>query len=204
MRRLIALALLLALPVVASAQTLSQGSVLNRATTAVTVANTTTGTTLYSTTIPAALFQNFTPTQAGATALHLRLLGSISTNPSAGSVGNLNIGCNYGGTTATISLANGLLLTQNLSSAVLFLDLWLRTNTSGAPLLTGRLHIPAASITSVNGGVTSNGPGQVQAAQVTGTTSITSPQTLACAAQWASAAATNTLTISTGVLVVGD
>jgi hypothetical protein len=194
MRRVIVAILALGLigsPV--GAQEFLQGFVLNKASTAVTVGNTTTGTTLYSFTVPTATWANFTSQQYGATNLHLKLIGSVSTNPSTGGVGNINVGCNYGGTTATISLANGIAPTANLVAAPVFLDLYLRTTSTGAPQLAGLLQTVSAAGTSFTSG-----------AVVVGTTSITAPQTLTCAWQWASAAATNTVTISTGVLVVGD
>jgi hypothetical protein len=92
---------------------------------------------------------------------------------------------------------NGAALTANLSSAPLRLDLWLRqptaTNTA-TPFLLGRMDV-----------VTVQGTTALPfSAAVSGTTSMTSNQTLTCVWQWASAAATNTVTINSGVLLVGE
>ena len=132
MRRLIALALLLslALAVPATAQmNLNKwpSGILDRTTAAVTIANSATATTMYSYYVPANISQNLRGTIPGGGALHLTLVGLLTTN--AYSVGNTNIGCNFGGTTATISLVNASAFTAGLSAIpVSYTHLTLPTN----------------------------------------------------------------------------
>lgn len=197
MRRLIALALLLLLAVPAAAQqNLNQypSGTFDIAPTAVSVTNTAAATTLYTKTVPASISENFHGTKPGATQLHLSLLGTISTNPSAGSTGAANLGCNFGGTTATIALVNGYTFPVGLSSAPLVLDVWVRQQGAGE-VVVGRLQV--ASVSTTTGNTTAN-----FLSSVIGTTAVTAPQTLACTWQWGSASATNTLTINNGTLAI--
>lgn len=199
MRRLIALGIALALlaaPLVSIAPAqpvlLGPGGLVNSSGASVNLTNSTTATTIYSYSVPASLTQgNFSP-------LHLKLVGTISTNPSSGGVGNMNIGCNYGGSTATISLVNAVAWTPNISSAPFVLDLYLSGYTASQSngikeYLHGRFGIVQAAGTET-----------VHSAAVDGTTAVTSAQTLICTAQWASASTTNSLIIRNGKLVVGN
>ena len=197
MRRVLILALLalvLAVPATAQQQLNTYpAGIIQLVNTAVTIANTTTATAMFSTTIPATYFGNlFQPFRGGA-ALHLKLLGTVSTNVASGGVGNTNLGCNYGGTTATISLVNGAALTANLSAVPWFLDLWVRQQGSGQ-ILFGNLEVQTVAATTR----------LPYMASVVGTTSMTAPQTLTCIWAWASAAATNTVTINTATLGLGN
>ncbi len=171
------------------------GNTVNLARTAVTVANTTTATTLYSFSVPARLFQQFRQPQPGAQALHLKLLGTLTTNPSASGVGNVSIGCNYGGTTASIALVNAVAFTANLSSVPLTLDLWVRQQGTAlaTPVVQGALQLYRTA-----------GTLDAWGASVVGTTSLNAAQTLTCVWQWASASTTNSLTINHGILVTGE
>lgn len=199
MRRLIALGIALALlaaPLVSHAPAqpvlLGPGGLVNSSGASVSVTNTTTATSLYSYTIPASLTQgNFSP-------LHLKLVGTVTTNVSAGGVGTLNVGCNYGGSTASISLVNAVSLTAGQVAQPWTIDLWLSGYTdlqsNGIKeYLQGRMGLVQAAATET-----------VYSVGVAGTTAVSSPQTITCVAQWASASATNSLVVQNGKLVVGD
>jgi len=185
-------------PGLAAAQTQMNafpGNILTLFPTAVTVANTTTATALFSTTIQPLLFQNMRQRLVGASSLHVKLLGTVTTNVASGGVGNINVGCNYGGSAASISLVNASALTANLTTQPVVLDLWLGRQGTGlvSPVLQGRLTVQNAATTEL-----------VYSAAVVGTTSMTAAQTLTCVWQWASAATTNSLTINHGRLLVGN
>lgn len=171
------------------------GNIVTLAPTQVSVTNTTTATTLFSYSVPARLFQQFRQPLPGGSSLHLQLIGTLGTNVSSGGVGNANLGCNYGGSTATIALVNAVAFTPNISAVPLTIDLWLRRQGTGlaTPVLQGRFGV-----------VQTAGTETVHAASVIGTTSLASAQTLTCAWQWASASTTNTLLINHGTLVVGE
>ncbi len=190
---LVLLALVLAAPATAQ-QSLNTypGGLINIAGTAVTIANTTTATTMYSTTIPATYFGNLFQPFRGSGALHLRLFGTVTTNVSSGGVGNTNLGCNFGGTTATISLVNASALTAALSAAPWLMDVWVRQQGAGQ-IVFGSLEVQTAATTRVP-----------YMASVIGTTSNLAAQTLVCTWQWASAATTNSLIINHGVLAIDN
>lgn len=189
------------LPFPAAAQSTQQlnvfpGNIVSRNTTATTIGNTATATNIFSYNIPARFLEQFRQPFVGAGALHVKLLGVVSTNPGSGTgVGNLNVGCSYGGSTASIALVNALNLPPTLSSAPFQIDLWLRTQGSTpSPVLFGRAEFQtlAASVTSVN------------MASVVGTTSTASANNLNCIWAWASASASNTATINHSLLVIGE
>lgn len=193
MHRLIALVLplLLVAPVAAQQQlNVYPGNIVNRTTSAVTVATDNTAGTLFSWTIPRTFLAQFARPFVGAGALHVKMLGTITTQ--ALEVGPANMGCNFGGTTATISLVNGATLTASLSAVPWFADLWVRQLSTGE-IVQGNLEIQTAVNTRV--------PFMTR---VTGTTAITSPQTLACAWQWASASHSNSFIMHNATLVVGE
>lgn len=197
MRRLIALACLLTVALAAPAtaqQQLNQypGGLLDLVQTAVTIGNTSTATSMYSKTVPAMFFQNLRQPFAGGRALHLKMFGTVTTNVASGAVGTTNLGCNFGGTTATISLVNGSALTANLSAVPWTADVWVRQQGTGQ-IVYGTFNVQSAATTTIP-----------YAATVVGTTALTSPQTLACAWQWASAAATNTVTVNTATLAIDN
>ncbi len=199
MRRLLNLiTALVLLPGVATAQVLGLGEVLpgGNAPASVSVVNTATATTIYSVTVPAKVFGQFKGSARGATRLHMNLIGYLS----AASGGRMNLGCNYGGATATIALINGLTFDGALSSVPFVIDVWLAANSAGTgQVLWGRwatlsnVNI-AASVSGMNSG----------AALVIGTTSMATNQTLTCIAQWAAASTGSSLTISNGVTAVGQ
>jgi len=203
MRRLFALGCALALvaalvipapqPADAQAVLTGPGGLINSSGASVTVTNTTTATSLYSYQVPAGLTQgNFGP-------LHLKLLGRVTTNVASGGVGNINVGCNYGGSTASIALVNALALDANMTNTPVTLDLWLTGYTAAqangiTASLQGRFAYQSATAQTE----------KQMAAQVDGTTALSTPQTITCVWQWASAAATNSLVITNGHLVIGE
>jgi hypothetical protein len=197
MRRTLALALALALwaaPFAVHAQPVlyGPGGLVNSSGASVSVTNTATATSIYSYSVPGGMVQgNFAP-------LHLRLVGVVSTNPSSGGVGNFDVGCNFGGSTASIALVNAGTLDNGLSSAPIMIDLF----------LTGYTAVQANGVKESLQGVlnyqsgTATQPKQYSA-QVQGTTAL-STQTLTCIWKWASAATTNSLIIYNGRLSAGD
>src|ERR1700687_2849911 len=115
----VALVAALVAPVAAQPVLLGPGGLVNTTSASVAVTNTTTATSIYSYTIPARMLQGaYDP-------LHLRLVGRLTTNASAGGVGTVNLGCNYGGATASIALSNALAPTANLTAQPIQIDLWL-------------------------------------------------------------------------------
>jgi tryptophan-rich sensory protein len=186
-------------PVAAQQLNTYPGGIVDLNNTAVTVANTTTAGTLYSKTISPRYFQNLKQPLVGAAALHLKLLGTLTTNPGVGSAGNINVGCNYGGATASIALVNAKAPPQSLTNSPFLLDLWVRqqgTNTA-SEFVMGRLEI--ASVAGIN-----LQDSATFMAATTGTTSVTANQTLTCAWLWGSAAATNSITVNSAVLSIGE
>jgi hypothetical protein len=190
-RSLIALTLvlLLAVPAVAQQQlNRYPGNIVTVAPTAVTIANSTTATSIFSTTIPRTFLEQFRQPYAGAGALHLKLLGTVTTSLFPGAA---NLGCNFGGTTATISLVNGATLTASLTAAPWFADVWVRAQGTGE-VIYGNLELQTVAATTRVPFMT----------MATGTTSLTAAHTMACAWQWASAS--NTLVVNNATLVVGE
>ena len=184
--------LALASPVLAQPQILGPGGLYNSTGASVTVVNTTTATPIYSYVIPAGLTQgNFTP-------LHVRLFGTLTTNAPGSSVGTVNVGCNYGGTSATISLVNAVTFTANVTNAPITVDLY----------LTGYSATQSNTITvALNGRfgvVQAAGTESVYSAHVDGTTSVGAPQTLQCNWLWASASTTNSVSFRNGSLILGN
>lgn len=168
------------------------GGIADLVTASVSATNTTLATTLYSKVIPANFYSNFAAPIPGSGSLHLRMLGTIST---AATPGTLNIGCNYGGSTATIALANATTLTASLNAVPVMIDVWLANvnpapTSTGSQILSGRLAVVGASATET-----------VTNAAVIGTTVPTVNQTLSCAVQWG--LATGSLIIWNSVLHVG-
>lgn len=192
----VALVAALVTPVLAQPSIFGPGGMVNVTTASVAVTNTVAATTLYTYQVPAGLAQNaYAP-------LHLKLLGVVTTNQGVAAVGAMNIGCNYGGTTASIALSNGQTLTSGLSRAPWMLDLWV-TGYSGAnatTAITGSLQGRFA----VGSGSASVATESVTNAQVDMTTPQNVNQTLVCSMQWGSAAATNSLIVTNGVLVQGQ
>jgi hypothetical protein len=191
MRRLLAVGCTLALvaalivPVAAQPVLLGPGALLNNTTASVAVTNTTTSTSIYSYTIPAGFTQlNFAP-------LHLVLLGRLTTN----------VGCNYGGATASIALVNGAAPPQSLTNSPVKLDLWLTGYAAQGTAINGWLE-GSLTIASV-AGINLNNAALFMAGTDVKTTSG-APNTLACSWMWGSAAATNSLVITNGHLVVGN
>lgn len=191
----VALVAALVSPVVAQPVLMGPGGLVNVTTASVAVTNTTTATSIYSFVVPAGMAQ-------GAYApLHLKLVGRLTTNAPAGGVGTVNLGCNYGGTSASIALSNALAPSVNLTAMPIQIDLWLSgysTRTAGINgWLQGRLEYATVAATAATAPV-------VLAAGVDSTTSPGTSNTLTCIWQWASASATNSLVITNGKLVAGD
>lgn len=173
--------------------------IVNTVNTAVTIGNTTTATSIYSFSVPARVFQTLKQSLTGSAALHLTVLGSLTTNAASGGVGTVNLGCNYGGTTASIALSNALAPTANLTAMPIRLDLWVRAQGTGtaSQWLQGRMEYATVAATAATAPVVTN-------AAVLGTTTITSAQTLTCTWLWASASTTNTVTFNSAVLAIGE
>lgn len=170
------------------------GGMIYLTTASVSVSNTTAATSLFSYTVPAGLAQgNFAP-------LHLKLMGVLTTQ-STGPVGAMNLSCNYGGSTASVAMVNGITFAQGLSRAPLTIDVYVH----GYPGVTvgQQTAITGAMIgrTTVN---TAAGTGASYGAQVDSTTPSNVSQTLACNMQWGSASTTNTLIITQGSLFVDN
>src|SRR5436190_9991990 len=114
----VALVAALVTPVLAQPSVFGPGGMINVTTASVPVTNTAAATTLYSYVVPAGLAQNaYAP-------LHLKLLGVVTTNLGSGQVGAMNIGCNYGGTTATLAIVNALTLPGTLTRVPWMIDVW--------------------------------------------------------------------------------
>lgn len=184
----------------AAAQQLNKypGSIVDIKSTTVTIANTVAQTSMYSITIPPRYFKVNAQPLLGGAALHLVLMGTITTNQGAGSVGNINVGCNFGGTTASIALVNAQAPQASLVAQPFNMDVWVRAQgtSTASEFLMGRLEIAPTQVL--------NASTSTYNAAVTGTTSLTANQTLACAWGWGSAATTNSLTINSAVLSVGE
>ncbi len=182
----------LASPVAAQPQLLGPGGLYNSTGASVTATNIATAVPIYSYAVPASLVQgNFAP-------LHVQLLGTLTTNVASGAVGTVNVGCNFGGSTATITLVNAIAFTANQSASPLKLDLYLTgysaSQANGVTVnLAGRLGIVQAAGTET-----------VYSAQVDGTTAVNVAQTLVCNWLWASAATTNSLSIRNGSLILAN
>lgn len=184
--------LALASPVLAQPQLLGPGGLYSSTGASVTATNVNTAVQIYGYAVPASLFQgNFAP-------LHVRLMGTLSTNVASGAVGTVNLGCNFGGTTATLTLVNAVAYTANQSNSPITVDLYLSgysaSQANGITVnLSGRLGIVQAAGTET-----------VYSAQVDGTTATNVVQNLVCNWLWASAAATNSLSIRNGSLILGN
>lgn len=198
--------------------------VLQYTTASVAMVNTTAATSLWSSLIPGAYTATAPNTNSAYSPsfvvtpppLHLTLHGSISTNIASSSVGTLNMGVNYGGGSsgvASLALANALVLDRNLASVPVQIDVWMSpVATATATAIPGAgacffymsatLKVATASFTGVLGA----GPTVVDA-HVCGTSGgafLASAQQLNVIANWASASATNALSIYRGVLVIGE
>lgn len=143
--------------------------------------------------------------------IHLRLLGSLQTNQGVGSVGNLNLGANFGGSTATIALVNARAPQHSLSAVPLQIDVWVQpiaTATTGNTVwLTGRVTWGLESVGDAdqNHGSAANATITTFNASVLGTTSLQNAVTnLVVNAQWGSASRTNSLNIYSGVVKIGE
>jgi len=201
MRRLLATGLTLALlaalvsPVGSQPVLLGPGGLMNTSTASVAVTNTVAATTLYTYTVPPGFVQR------AAAPLHLALVGRITTNQGVSSVGAANLGCNYGGTTASIALANAYTFNASMVAQPVKIDLWLNQYaTQGTAIngwLQGRLEVANTQTTTFSSATIMN-------AGVDSTTLNTTPQVITCVFQWGSAAATNSLVITNGKLIVGD
>lgn len=198
MRRLTAFLVALALVAAPFASTVTAqpvlygpGGLVNSSGASATVTNSTTATSLYSYTIPAGMLQgNFAP-------IHVKLNGSLTTNPY--SVGTANLGCNFGGSTASLTLLNAVTFDAGLSAEAFSVDLWLSGYTSAqtggvTTFLTGQAKYQSSTAATV----------KEYSDTVQGTTSVGSSQAIACTFQWASASATNSLLIYNGKTVAGD
>lgn len=166
------------------------------------VNNTVAETALFTYTVPAGLTQgNYAP-------LHLRLLGVVTTNQGVGATGAMNVGCNFGGSTASLAMANGFTLPGSLVRAPLTMDVWLNgyqgaaASTSITGAIQGRMTVGLTQLSSgASAGIASEA---VLNSQADSTTRQNTSQILTCVMRWGSAATTNNLIITNGVLVQGN
>lgn len=178
------------------------GGVVNYTTASVTCTNTTAACTLYSTTVPAGLMA--TGSIASSTTigtppgLHLIMLGTLNT-PSSGQIGTINLGANFGGSTATLTLLNGHTPAPPgaLTTVPIQIDVWISdiatATTANTVWLRGRVAYVAASGTET-----------VVNSQVLGTTALNVAQTLAVNWNWGSASNTNALNLYNQQLIIGN
>lgn len=174
------------------------GDIISLQTSSVSATNTAAATTLYTTVIPMTYFVTGRQPFPGAGGLHLKLFGTITTAQGIGAPGAANLGCNFGGSTATISLVNGASMPPSLVASPMTVDVWLRQQTPGTPfrqVLFGQVLIASSSTTSFAFPAT-------YFASVIGQTAMNAPQTFACTWQWGSAATTNSIIINHGTLSI--
>lgn len=202
----VAVAAALVSPVFAQPSIFGPGGTIYVTTSSATLSNSVASMSLFSYQVPAGLAQgNYAP-------LHLRLLGVITTAQGVGSTGALNIGCSYGGssTSASIALANALVLPGSLVRSPWKLDLWLNgyTGAAASTSITGALQGRLAVAMPVGVAGTSYPAGlateAVVNAQVDSSMTQGVNQVLSCEARWGSAATTNALTVINGVIVQGN
>ena len=179
-------------PVLAQPALLGPGGLYASTGASVTAVNSNAAVQIYGYSIPASLFQgNFAP-------LHVRMTGVLGTNVADSSVGTVNMGCNFGGSTATLTLINAVAFTANQSDSPVTIDLYLSgysaTQSNGTTVaFSGRVGIVQAAGTET-----------VYSDAVDGTTARNVAQNLVCNWRWASASTTNTLIIKNGSLIVGN
>lgn len=128
--------------------------------------------------------------------LHFRALGTFRTNPGSGAGGNFNLGVNFGGATATITLVNAHPLSGNLTDAPWRLDVYLMPYASAVAANTLRVwgEFQYATEAGSNAQLMNQRPTPPQFyAYVLGTTSIATAQTFTVSAQFASATITNSM-----------
>ena len=106
------------------------------------VANSVQPTQFYQMVVPGAYTatQTLTPTLSSTVSswnwtssvpLHMRMLGTITSNQGVDSPGTVNMGINYGGTNASLSLVNGHPISGSLIDAPFRLDVYLMPYASG-------------------------------------------------------------------------
>ena len=216
MRRLSALAFLIALtlsagPVAAQQQytTPGPGGVIAQSGASVSCTNTTTACTLWTYTIPQGFFAtarqtNQTPAVGVSPPLHLSMRGLLTTNTGTGVTGTLNVGVNFGGTTATIALVNGYTVLDNYSNRPVFLDVWLQplatAVSANTMTLYGTLRVGADATTGTVLLATETSFN----ASVIGTTTLNVARTLAVNWLWGSASQTNAARFYQRSLQIGN
>ena len=215
-RHLLPLALLalvlIALPFTAGAQIpMIANGIVTATNASVNSANTTAETLLFQYTLPAAMLASWTTSNAAfaSVPLHLKLNGYIqSTTTGAGT-----LGVNLGGSTATMLVANAMIINSGNTVNPWHLDVWI------SPIAT----LTTTSCTDVIGSCNrsiymsgrmaygkQSGSSETLASEsvsnglVLGTTAMNQPQTLTVLWRWSAAASANTLNIMNGTLVVGE
>ena len=222
LRVLLLVGLCLILPAAAWAQLpriIGPGGILEYNTASVSLYNTTAEGILYNTSIPGAYAAtapaiNTTTLWSTSAPLHLKMLGTVNT-----SAGNpvLSVGVNFGGSGATLTLLNSVLMPGNMANLPLQLDVWLSpiasfsaTNITGnnvTVFLTARLtHQATGTIINPDSGRYST-PGATQVtfnASVLGTTRLASPVALNVLARWTVANGLNSIAIYQRILKQGN
>jgi hypothetical protein len=216
MRRMLGLALALCLaltpvaPAYAQFATVGPGGVVDYSTASTTCVNTATACTLYTYTIPQGLVATGTIAPATATTtmpnvstsppLHFVARGVLSTQSTPGTI---NVGVNFGGSTATLALVNGVSPTASLALTPVTLEVWVspvKTATDTAAntvVVNARLAYQVGTAIGTASEVTFN-------ANVVGTTSVRSAQALSVLWRWTTASNTNAITLYQRTLGIGN
>lgn len=216
MRRMLGLVLAICLtvlpvtPAFAQYMTVGAGGIVHFSTASSTCVNTATACTLYSYTIPQGLMATGTIAPATATTtvpnistsptLHFVGRGVLSTQSSPGT---LNVGVNFGGSTATLALVNGITPVASLSNQPVTLEVWVN------PLVTGtdtgaNTVVLSARLAYQNGATAALASETTFNANVVGTTSVRSAQTLSILWRWTTASNSNAITLYQRTLGVGN
>jgi hypothetical protein len=202
MRRIVSLVGLLCLvlaPLGAGAQSTfpvpGVGGIIAEQRGTVTVFNSTTATSLFNVSLPSAY---------AALPLHLKLVGSITTNGAGTGVtgiqstGPVLLTMNYGGSTASVTIMNTAALNWGYASAPVQIDIFMRPRGATDTLtqfVAGTFSVASAAAT----------PTQLFGGTVQGSTNpLTGPKNFTVNWQWASGSAGNGIRIESGLLMIGN
>lgn len=238
MRRMLGVALalvLLAAPFLASAQTfpiVGPSGTLVYSMASFSVTNKVTPTTIFKYIVPAGYTatasavpltgsselytesRSSTPIATAPQPLHLQMIGNLTTNQGIGSPGTFDIGVSFGGTSATIALANATTLPGSCTNVPVMLDVWIspiatasgtQTLSNSAVYLAGRMFLPPGTgqgpLCPTSGVFASQ---TVVNAAVLGSTNLASPTRLNVEWKWASASQQNSITWFNRILKIGN
>lgn len=145
--------------------------------------------------------------------LKLTMLGNLRTAQGQGAPGTFDLGVSFGGTAATMALANAAILPPSCVNQPITVEVWISpiatstaTPTSGnsSVYVAGRVTLPGVALagSACLGGLTATA-GTVNNA-VLGTTNLSSPTLLNVEWKWSSASATNVVDWFHRSLKIGD